>query len=399
MRPLRLTALLLFLVAFAAFIGPGRTQLAQSSGIAGTQQPSVRVGLRPSELSAPLPHPSAPIRRIGHTRPGFSGLLGSSLVTSGNWAGYDVTGGGFTSVTATWTQPVVQPDALDTDSSFWVGLDGDGGSQTVEQTGTEGYSQDGTVFYDAWYEMYPADEVVISSLIINSGDVMTGSVTSDGAGHFTLTIADDTTGDSYTAPPEYSAAAQDESAEVIAEAPTNASTDDIIPLADFGTVQFTNCAFNGLPISGFDWNQIDMVSDSGATLASTSALSADGASFSVTTSGVTPTPTPTATPAPKLTLKLSGLTNGALKLGRRVTAKGTVRPLNLAGGKVTLTVQRDLDGKWPKVTAVVRTVGTAGSFTWTYKPARKGTYRVKAATAATATHAAAKTTWRTFGVD
>ena len=33
-------------------------------------------------------------------------------------------------------------------------------ASTVEQTGTEGYSQDGSVYYDAWYEMYPADDAL-----------------------------------------------------------------------------------------------------------------------------------------------------------------------------------------------------------------------------------------------
>ena len=47
-------------------------------------------------------------------------------------------------------------------------------------------------------------------------------------------------------------------------------------------MDFTNCTINDQPISDFDWNQIDMVdSDSNATLATTSDLGGDGASFSV----------------------------------------------------------------------------------------------------------------------
>jgi hypothetical protein len=226
---------------------------------------------------------AAPIRRIGHVRPGFGGLLGGSQVTSGNWAGYDVTGGGFTSVSATWTQPYVQPNySIDTDSCFWVGLDGDG-SSTVEQCGTEADSTSGSVSYDAWYEMYPDYEVPIDGMTISPGDVMTGTVTTDGAGNFVLTVTDDTTGDSYT-DDEYSDSAQDYSAEVIAEAPTDGATGDLLPLSDFGTVDFTSCTFNDQPISDFDWNQIDMAdADNNSTLATTSALGGDGASFSVST--------------------------------------------------------------------------------------------------------------------
>ncbi len=62
-------------------------------------------------------------------------------MTSANWSGYDATGGPFTSVTATWTQPRIRyAGVTSTDVAFWVGLDGDG-SDTVEQIGTEGYSE------------------------------------------------------------------------------------------------------------------------------------------------------------------------------------------------------------------------------------------------------------------
>ena len=77
---------------------------------------------------------------------------------------------------------------VDTASVFWVGLDGDG-SSTVEQCGTEADSTSGSVSYDAWYEMYPDYEVPIDGMTISPGDVMVGTVTTDGAGDFTLTIS------------------------------------------------------------------------------------------------------------------------------------------------------------------------------------------------------------------
>ena len=226
-----------------------------------------------------------PIRRIGGLGP-RAGLFGGSLVYSENWAGYDATGGGFTSVTASWTQPAVQADSSsESDAAFWVGLDGDG-SNSVEQIGTEGYSQGGSVGYDAWYEMYPADMRIIGNVTVSPGDLITASVTSDGSGDFSLTLTDATTGQSFTTD-EYSASAQGYSAEVIAEAPSDSSSGNLIPLADFGTVDFTGCAFNAQPISAFDWNRIDMATDDGGTIASASALGGDGASFSVS-SGATP---------------------------------------------------------------------------------------------------------------
>lgn len=66
------------------------------------------VAMRPTRAAKATS--AAPIHRIGHARPGFGARLGDSLVTSGNWAGYDVTGSGFSSVSASWVQPTVQAD-------------------------------------------------------------------------------------------------------------------------------------------------------------------------------------------------------------------------------------------------------------------------------------------------
>jgi hypothetical protein len=99
-----------------------------------------------------------------------------------------------------------------------------------------------------------------------------------------------------------------------------------------------------------------------------------------------------------VTLKLSGLRSSAMKLGAGVTAKGTVTPTSLAGSKVGLTVQRKSGTKWVKVKTVTRTISSAGSYGWKYKPAKRGAYRVQAKIARTAAHAAAKTAWRPFKV-
>ena len=101
---------------------------------------------------------------------------------------------------------------------------------------------------------------------------------------------------------------------------------------------------------------------------------------------------------PHLTLKLSGLISGALKLGKRLTAKGSVMPTSLAGAKVTLAVQRKVGGKWRKVISVAHTVAASGAYGWKYKPAKKGSYRIRATIAKTAANTAAATKWNTFKV-
>ena len=101
---------------------------------------------------------------------------------------------------------------------------------------------------------------------------------------------------------------------------------------------------------------------------------------------------------PTVTLKLSGLKSGAMKLGKRVTAKGKVTPTSLAGSKVTLTVQKKKGAKWVKVKSTARTISATGAYSWKYKPAKKGAYRMRATIAKTAAHTAATTKWRTFKV-
>jgi hypothetical protein len=207
----------------------------------------------------------------GHTHPRL-GTSGSSQ----NWAGYDATGKGFSSVSASWTQPTVASSgATNSYAAFWVGLDGDG-SKTVEQIGSEGYSVGGVVFYDAWFEMYPKFPVTVP-LTISPGDVLTGTVTSGSRGAFTLTLVDRTTGKSFTTTQTLKQAKR-HSAEVIAEAPWSGG---VLPLANFGTVSFSGAAFNGQPIGAFDWTKIDMVTSGGITKAATSSLDGSGSAFSI----------------------------------------------------------------------------------------------------------------------
>ena len=130
------------------------------AAVAALMLPAVaRAATRPQTHTHPLiaTSPSAAATRpSAATRPLAAGNAPlATPTTSANWSGYDdSTDGPFTSVTATWTQPPVRrAGATFTDAAFWVGLDGDN-SDTVEQIGTEGYSE-GVVGYDAWYEMYP----------------------------------------------------------------------------------------------------------------------------------------------------------------------------------------------------------------------------------------------------
>ncbi len=182
---------------------------------------------------------------------------GLSHSTSGNWAGYAVTGAKFTSVSASWTQPSVKATSQDAYSSFWVGLDGDG-SNSVEQLGTEVDYINGRAEYYAWYEMYPAYPVNFSDTV-SPGDHFTASVTEATGGKFTLKISDTTRGWSHTINKTYSAAKL-ASAEIIAEAPSDSN--GTLPLANFGSVNFTGATANGKAIGSQNADPITQASGS-----------------------------------------------------------------------------------------------------------------------------------------
>ena len=100
----------------------------------------------------------------------------------------------------------------------------------------------------------------------------------------------------------------------------------------------------------------------------------------------------------RVTLRLGDLTSGSLRLGHAVTASGIVTPQRLVGGKVALSVQRMAAGRWVTVRSVTRTIGAGGAYRWSYWPAKRGVFRLRATIARTSTHTSAKTAWRTFRV-
>jgi hypothetical protein len=197
---------------------------------------------------------------------------------SANWSGYAAAGaaGSFTSVSASWTQPAVTCGTADTFSSFWAGLDGDG-TPTVEQTGTEADCSGGAATYQGWYEIFPNAPVFYPDPV-QPGDAMSASVTAGAGGTFTLTLSDATQG--WTQATQQGLAdAQLGSAEVIAEAPSEAT---VLPLADFGTVNFTAATVDNAPIGNAGGlSELTMESAGGTVLAGPSALTG-GSAFSVT---------------------------------------------------------------------------------------------------------------------
>jgi hypothetical protein len=237
--------------------------------------------------------------RVGHPQPAaFPRIRGQADQSSYNWSGYAAPYDGkingvsatevFSGVSGSWTVTgLTGTGKTAAYAAAWVGLDGYA-SDTVEQTGTLQEWTGKTAQYYAWFEMYPGPMYEINATV-EPGDVINASVeyvgtttVSKGRGRseteyvFNVTIEDVTQGwtfasvpDGYASYTTVTSAARD-SAEWIVEAP--ASGNEILPLADFGTIDFTGCeatatagtgtgAFVGTgPISSYFWDELTMVS-------------------------------------------------------------------------------------------------------------------------------------------
>jgi hypothetical protein len=124
--------------------------------------------------------------------------------------------------------------------------------------------------------MYPAYPVNYSDSV-QPGDSFTATVSTDGSGNFTLTLTDNTQGWTETQN-QSSSSASLASAEVIAEAPSDSN--GVLPLSNFGTVDFTGSTANGQSIGDYSPDNLTM-GDSSTTKATTSSLS-NGQDFSGT---------------------------------------------------------------------------------------------------------------------
>jgi hypothetical protein len=199
---------------------------------------------------------------------------------STNWSGYAATGanGAFSSVAATWTQPTAtctgsRHRSSDSYAAFWVGLDGYS-SDSVEQTGSDSDCVGTTPDYYGWYEMYPANPVYYTNTV-KPGDAMSASVVFSGTDTYTLTLTDST--QKWTQKQVINESGFDRSsAEVITEAPCCTNSGGILPLSDFGTINYGSSTANGTSLGSQSPTEIIMIDNSGLDKDTTSAINSSG---------------------------------------------------------------------------------------------------------------------------
>jgi hypothetical protein len=99
------------------------------------------------------------------------------------------------------------------------------------------------------------------------------------SGSFTLSLADTTTGASYSTTQITNRAANRSSAEVIAEAPYS---NGILPLANFGTINFSSSTVNGTALGNAAGLQAITMNDPYGMIATPSAFDSTKENFSIT---------------------------------------------------------------------------------------------------------------------
>jgi hypothetical protein len=174
----------------------------------------------------------------------LSGLkwVGNDVVTDQNWAGYAVSATSkFNDVTGSWVQPTATCNTAGASyAAFWSGIDGYT-SGTVEQLGTDSDCLGlGQPNYYAWYEMYPAGSVSLSTALypVKPGDTLTAEVSVTSI-FYTLKMKSSEGWSFSTTKIRFFPARS--SAELVSEAPSLCSIIGCsqAPLTNFGTVQFS----------------------------------------------------------------------------------------------------------------------------------------------------------------
>ena len=213
--------------------------------------------------------------------------------TSPNWSGYVLMGGsgGYQSISAEWTVPAVDCSSVPNGfTSDWVGVNGFGDQNPgLFQDGTSSYCVNGQEGDYTWWtdtrEGYSSQFL----FTVAPGDLIDAQVYRQPSGYWAYNVTDVTTDVSLSGTPggTVSFSGPGTTAEWIAEDPGNPTTNLPYPLANFGSVTFTDL---GLTVPSGSWpvpsyaDAIEMVGpdESVEALPSTIQGSAASANFTVT---------------------------------------------------------------------------------------------------------------------
>jgi hypothetical protein len=227
---------------------------------------------------------------------------GYKTVLATNWAGFaqhTKTKGFFSAVEDTWRVPTVRTRIPGKQyASDWVGIGGYSNGSLV-QAGTSEWNGGGTAKYNAWTEVLPQSEVVLTRLRIHPGDVIRTTVVESSTDEWILTVDDVTTHKSESRSVHYrsdglSAEAIHERPNVNGRTSTLASTNVVVfDPGSFSTARPGKPRWHPLVESekGAKLARIVMVNRNDTiTIATPSVPSSDGLGFCVADGALPPAP-------------------------------------------------------------------------------------------------------------
>jgi hypothetical protein len=214
---------------------------------------------------------------------------------SSNWSGYNqgaLEQGTklFRAVSGQWVVPTAtqhSPGQAEY-SSTWIGIGGgcvDAGCNvtdpTLIQTGTEqDVAADGTPTYDAWFELIPAPELIVTNVAVHPGDTVQASISSPADGLWTISLQDVTDGQGFTQTVPYVSTLA--TAEWIQETPLLLGTNaGFSALPDLTTTNFDLATTNGAPAQLQSSEQMQLIDSSGKVIMAPSAPDPDVDGFNV----------------------------------------------------------------------------------------------------------------------
>ncbi|MGH3159168.1 MAG: G1 family glutamic endopeptidase [Streptosporangiaceae bacterium] len=180
-------------------------------------------------------------------QPVFTHVLPGSTLTNSHWSGYDATSGGYTSVSASWTQPSVNC-SQGGDVVFWVGLGGGTAkSDSLQQNGTFVQCEGSTPVYSAWWETYPCNDITNYGGTVKAGDKITASTVNMGGNKYQLTVTDSTEGWSVDPTKTGCDGGTEATAEVITETPGIGG--GLADLPNYKNVKYTSATINNAALA------------------------------------------------------------------------------------------------------------------------------------------------------
>ena len=216
--------------------------------------------------------------------PSTTATLPTTSIASANWSGYELGDGPYTSVTGTFTVPDLAASGTATATAEWVGIDGATNTALIQAGVGETYDPStNQVAIQAWWEILPAPETPITTIVVSPGDTVTVSIGQLSGTTWLIRVTDDTKGQSFSIDQVYTGPLS--SAEWIVEAPTISSTGTVATLGDYSP----DVTFSGLGLSGSSLGTIAVIMEQGGFIVSVpSALTTSG--FAVAYGSTAPAP-------------------------------------------------------------------------------------------------------------